>query len=186
MIWRRDRFGRGGDHTPFNENGFPAVRFTEAFEDFGRQHQDVREEGGQRRGDLPEFVSPEYIANVARVNAMTLASLAWAPPPPENVRYVTERGQNNTTLSWDAMPGVNYEIVWRETAAPRWENVRNAGAVNRYTFSDLSKDNFFFGVRAVNDKGHASLVVFPKPPVRIPPPGAGERPAPTPAPKEGR
>ena len=169
MVWRRDRYGRGGDHTPFNEKGFPAVRFAEAYEDFTRQHAEVREENGQRFGDLPEFVSPEYIANVARVNAMTLASLALAPPPPENVRFVTERGANNTVVSWDALSGVNYEIVWRDTAAPRWEDSRVAGAVNRYTFADLSKDNYFFGVRAVSEKGHPSLVVFPKPPARRPP-----------------
>jgi hypothetical protein len=178
MVWRRDRYGRGGDHTPFNEQGFPAVRFAEAYEDFTRQHADVREEGGQRFGDLPEFVSPEYIANVARINAATLASLALAPPPPENVRFVTERGLNNTVISWEALPGVSYEIVWRDTAAPRWENSRAVGAVNRHTFPDLSKDNFFFGVRAVSEKGHPSLVVFPKPPGRRPPLEGGPAPRP--------
>lgn len=180
MVWRRDRYGRGGDHTPFNEKGYPAVRFAEAYEDFTRQHAEVREENGKRFGDLFEFVSPEYIANVARLNAMTLASLAQAPPPPENVRFVTERGANNTVISWESQPGVSYEIVWRDTAAPRWENARAVGPVNRYTFADLSKDNYFFGVRAVSEKGHPSLVVFPKPPARRP---AGQGAA-TPPPKQ--
>lgn len=181
MVWRRDRYGRGGDHTPFNEKGYAAVRFAEAYEDFTRQHQDVREENGQRLGDLPEFVSPEYIANVARINAMTLASLALAPPPPENARFVTERGVNNTVLSWEALPGVSYEIVWRDTTAPRWDNVKAVGAVNRYTFPDLPKDNYYFGIRAVSEKGDPSLVVFPKPPARRPP---GEQPGGGPPPKQ--
>ncbi len=174
MIWRRDRFGRGGDHTPFSEQGFPAVRFCEAAEDFTRQHANVNETDGVKHGDLFEFVTPEYTANVARLNALTLANLASAPPPPENVRYGTERGKNNTLLSWQASPdnAAGYEVVWRDTTAPRWEHSEPAGSELKFK-SDISKDNFFFGVRAVDAKGHRSIVVWPKPPARpagAPPP----------------
>ncbi len=167
MIWRRDRFGRGGDHSPFSDAGYPAVRFCEAVEDFTRQHANVKEDNGVKYGDLVDFVTPEYTANVARLNALTLASLASAPPPPENVRYVTERGKNNTSLSWEASPdnAAGYEVVWRDTTAPRWEHSQAVGQELRFK-SDLSKDNYFFGVRAIDGKGHRSLVVFPKPPPR--------------------
>lgn len=177
MIWRKDRFGRGGDHSPFAEQGFAAVRFCEAIEDFTRQHAKVTEENGVRKGDLIEFVDFQYIANVARINALTLANLAAAPAPPENAKYGTQRGENSTIITWEASPdtgssqgAASYEIVWRDTTAPRWEHVVDAGKELRYKSTELSKDNYFFGVRAVDAKGHRSLVIFPKPPVR--PPGA--------------
>ena len=176
MIWRKDRFGRGGDHSPFAEVGYPAVRFCEAIEDFTRQHAKVVEEGGVRKGDLFEYVDPEYIANVARINAVTLASLADAPAPPENAKYMNQRGENSTIITWEASPdnAASYEIVWRDTTAPRWEHVIDAGKELKFRSTELSKDNYFFGVRAVDAKGHRSLVIFPKPPVR--PQGAGAPP----------
>jgi len=172
MIWRKDRFGRGGDHSSFAEAGFAAVRFCEAIEDFTRQHAKVVEENGVRKGDLFEFVNPEYVANVARLNALTLANLAAAPAPPENAKYGTQRGENSTIITWEASPdnAASYEIVWRDTTAPRWEHIIDAGKELKFRSTELSKDNYFFGVRAVDAKGHRSLVIFPKPPAR--PPGA--------------
>src|SRR5216117_1285711 len=102
MTYRRDRYGRGGDHIPFLERGFPAVRFTEPNEDYAHQHQNVRMENGKQYGDLPEFVDYPYVANVARVNAAALAMLASAAPPPRDARIVTRRLTNDTDLQWSA------------------------------------------------------------------------------------
>ncbi|HSB28630.1 MAG TPA: M20/M25/M40 family metallo-hydrolase, partial [Pyrinomonadaceae bacterium] len=125
LIYRRDRYGRGGDHNPFLERGFPAVRFTEVNEEYKHQHQNVRIEGGVQYGDLPEFVDFAYVANVARVNAASLATLALAPSRPRNVNILTARLSNDTDLKWDANkePDIaGYEIVWRDTTSPVWTN----------------------------------------------------------------
>jgi hypothetical protein len=176
LIFRRDRYLRGGDHTSFNQEGFAAVRFTEWREDFNHQHQDVRTENGVEYGDLAKFVDFEYVANVARLNAAVLASLAAAPPPPENVRIVTKAPDNNTTLRWSAgpkLPAPDYEIVWRETSAPDWQRSLLVGAGkadgsagDTETFSQtipISKDNVIFGVRSVDAAGHRSVAVTPVP-----------------------
>ena len=166
MIYRRDRYLRGGDHRPFLERGFTAVRFTEPNEEYRHQHQNVRVENGVQYGDLPQFVDFAYIANVARVNAAALANLAQAPARPKNVRIVTARLTNDTDLKWDANKEpdfAGYEIVWRETTAPYWTNVRWVGRVNSYTVAGMSKDNYFFGLRAVDRQGHRSPVTFPVP-----------------------
>ncbi len=166
MVYRRDRYGRGGDHIPFLERGFAAVRFTEPNEHFRHQHQNVRVENGIKFGDLPEFVDYPYVANVARVNAANLAMLAFAPAKPRTVVILTARLSNDTDLKWDANEEpdlAGYEIVWRETAAPVWTNSRWVGNVTSYTMKGLSKDNVFFGVRSIDKQGNRSPVSFPRP-----------------------
>ncbi len=166
MVYRRDRYLRGGDHIPFLERGFPAVRFTEPNEDYTHQHQNVRTENGVRYGDLPEFVDFAYIAQVARVNAAALSTLALAPAMPKNVGIVTKRLTNDTDLQWDANKEpdlAGYEIVWRETTGAVWTNARNVGNATSYTMKGMSKDNYFFGVRAVDREGNRSPVSFPRP-----------------------
>ncbi len=165
LIFRLDRYLRGGDHFSFNQQGFSAVRFTEFREDFHHQHQNVRNEGGVEYGDLPKFVDFEYVANVARVNAATLASLAAAPAPPANVHLETKSLENDSTLTWDASPGglaTEYEVVYRATTSPEWEHVEKVGNVTRTTLK-ISKDNVIFAVRAVDRAGHRSLPVVPVP-----------------------
>ena len=166
MVYRRDRYGRGGDHIPFLERGVAAVRFTEPNENYRHQHQNVRTENGIRYGDLPEFVDFPYVANVARVNAASLAMLALAPAEPRNVAIVTGRLSNDTDLKWDPNqePDLGgYEIVWRDTTSPIWTNSRRVGKVTSYTMKGMSKDNYFFGVRAVDGAGLRSPVSFPRP-----------------------
>ncbi|WP_405806590.1 M28 family metallopeptidase [Streptomyces sp. NBC_01187] len=168
VIYRRDRYLRGGDHIPFLERGFPAARFTEPAEDFAHQHQDVRVENGKRYGDLPEFCDFTYIARVARVNAAALWSLARAPEAPRGAKILTSALTNDTELVWERPePGhgprpAGYELVWRETTAPEWTHVRDVGDTTRHTV-DLSKDNVFFGVRAVGPGGYRGPVSFPAP-----------------------
>ena len=166
MIYRRDRYLRGGDHIPFLERGYTAVRFTEADEDYTHQHQNVRTENGVFYGDTPEYVDFEYTANVARVNLIALASLASAPAKPKNVGIVTTRLTNDTELKWDANTDADlagYEIVWRETTAPEWTDSSFVGNVTNFLVKGRSKDNYFFGVRAVDKDGNKSPVVYPHP-----------------------
>ena len=166
LIFRRDRFLRGGDHTSFNAEGFAAVRFTEWRENFAHQHQSVRTENGTQFGDLPRFVNTAYVANVARLNAATLANLAAAPPPPVAVRVLTDALDNNTELAWQPGPGAPagtaYEIVWRATEQPTWTTVAPAGAALRLTLP-VSKDNVVFGVRSTDAAGHRGAAVLPIP-----------------------
>ena len=172
LIYRRDRYGRGGDHIPFLERGYPAVRFTEVNEEFRHQHQNIRVENGIQFGDLPEFVDFEYVANVARINAASLAALAWAPARPKGVNILSQRLSNDTELRWEANKEpelAGYEVVWRETSEPLWTNSRPVGNVTRVTMTGMSKDNYFFGVRAVDKDGNRSPVSFPKPAGRTQP-----------------
>jgi hypothetical protein len=165
LVFRLDRYLRGGDHYSFNQQGFAAVRFTEFREDFHHQHQNVRTEGGIEYGDLPKFVDFDYVAHVARLNAATLASLASAPSPPANVHLLTKDLENDSTLTWEKSPGrpaSGYEILWRATSSPEWEHVEKVGNVTRTTLK-LSKDNVIFAVRAVDAPGHRSLPVVPVP-----------------------
>ncbi|HMF89643.1 MAG TPA: M28 family peptidase [Candidatus Angelobacter sp.] len=164
LIFRRDRYLRGGDHSAFNDQGFAAVRFTEYREDFHHQHENPRTENGIEFGDLPKFVDYDYVANVARLNAATLASLALAPAPPGKVRLLTKELENNSKIQWEAAPGATaYEVLWRATSDPAFppENVLRTTE----TKVDLveSKDNVIFGVRSVGDRGHRSLIVVPEP-----------------------
>ena len=166
LVYRRDRYLRGGDHQPFLERGFTAVRITEPNEDYNRQHQNLRTENGVNYGDLPDFVDFEYVANVTRVNMISLASLANAPAKPKNVAIVTARLTNDTDLKWDANADTDiasYEVVWRDTTSAVWTNSVNVGNVTTYTVKDMSKDNYFFGVRAVDKDGNKSPVVYPRP-----------------------
>jgi Peptidase family M28 len=165
LVFRLDRYLRGGDHSSFNQQGFAAVRFTEFREDFHHQHQNVRTENGIDYGDLPRFVDFDYVARVARLNAATLASLASAPAPPVKVRLLAKDLENDSTLTWERSPGGSasaYEVLWRGTTSPEWEHVQNFGNVQRATLK-LSKDNVIFAVRAVDAQGHRSLAVVPLP-----------------------
>lgn len=165
LVFRPDRFLRGGDHTSFNRQGFAAVRITEYHENYHHQHQNPRTENGIEYGDLPKFVDYAYLANVARLNAATLATLASAPAPPANVRIEVRKLENDSTLMWEASPdgrAASYEVVWRPTTSPDWEQAVPAGNVKQFTVP-RSKDNGIFGVRAVDAQGHRSLVVLPRP-----------------------
>ncbi|HTJ26760.1 MAG TPA: M20/M25/M40 family metallo-hydrolase [Candidatus Limnocylindria bacterium] len=162
LIWRADRFLRGGDHESFNAQGFPAVRFTEPRETFAHQHQNVRVENGVQYGDLEQYVDFDYLAKVARYDAASLAALALAPAAPK-VSVVTHELTNDTTLTWDAVPrAVRYEIVRRATTDPVWTSVQDAGDVTHVTLQ-ASKDDWIFGVRSVDAQGHRSVAAFPTP-----------------------
>jgi hypothetical protein len=139
LVFRSDRFGRGGDHTPFAEAGYPAVRFIEVFEEYSRQHTDQ---------DLPEFVDPQYLANVARVNLHSLRALAMAGPAPGDVRVVRDQS-HDTTLSWTAEPGTEYAVYWRATTSPVWEGRQAVGSGGRATIRLMNKDDHVFAVGAV-------------------------------------
>jgi Zn-dependent M28 family amino/carboxypeptidase len=166
LEFRQDRYLRGGDHSSFNEQGFAAVRFTEFRENFTRQHQNVRTENGIEYGDLPKFVNFDYVANVARVNAATLAALASAPGPPQNVKLETKELVNDSTLHWNAPTdgrAVSYEILWRATSAPDWEKSQHVGGNVTRAMVPVSKDNVIFAVQAVDEGGHRSLPIVPSP-----------------------
>ncbi|ORY65901.1 putative zinc metalloprotease [Pseudomassariella vexata] len=171
VVYRLDRYLRGGDHRPFLEAGYPANRFTEPNEDFAHQHQDVRveEESGKQYGDLPEFCDFNFIARVARVNGAALWSLANSPGIPRNVRVNSTELSNDSIFYWDPPAageegaGVGgYEVVWRATDAPFWTDVMDVGLVNEITV-DLSKDNVVFGIRAKSADGSRGVAVLPFP-----------------------
>jgi len=166
MVLRRDRYLRGGDHSSFNAEGFAAVRFTEWRENFDHQHQTLRTENGVEYGDLLKFVDFNYVVRVARLNALTLASLAAAPSEPQNVHILTKALDNNSELTWDvsafAPAGTTYEVVWRDTDEAQWTHSQSAGAETHLKL-DVSKDNVLFGVRAVSAAGDRSLPVPPLP-----------------------
>ncbi|MDP2414170.1 M20/M25/M40 family metallo-hydrolase [Daejeonella sp.] len=163
LIYRRDRYLRGGDHTPFSQQGFAGIRITEMNEDFDRQHQNVRKENGVDYGDLPDFVDYNYTQKVTRMNLASLANLALAPREPLNVGVVTSGLTNKTVLKWENPVGekpAGYYVVMRETTSPVWEKkffiTGNTASLN------YSKDNYYFGVQSVDADGHESLVVIPK------------------------
>ncbi|MBP4139255.1 M28 family metallopeptidase [Flavobacterium geliluteum] len=164
LVYRNDRFLRGGDHTPFSQNGFTAVRFCEINENFDHQHQDLRTENGVVYGDLPEFMDFDYLRKNTCANLATLANLAWSPKAPINVGIEVKQLSNSSTLSWTAPEGTRpfgYQILMRETQSSHWEKtffVQDAKAEIPY-----SKDNYFFAVQSVDALGHASLPVFPIP-----------------------
>ena len=163
LVYRLDRFGRGGDHSAFNALGFPAVRFTENAEDYRHQHQDLRTEGGVQYGDLPANVDFAYLAKVAATNALTAASMASAPPPPMNVK-VAGAVTPDTVLSWSASPGVpaaGYRVHWRDTTEAAWTHALDAGSGSSVTLVNVAIDDFAFGVASVSADGFESPVVFP-------------------------
>lgn len=163
LVFRPDRYLRGGDHSAFNEQGFAAVRLTEYRENFDHQHQNVRTDNGIEYGDKLEYVDFDYVARVGRLNALTLASLAAAPAPPSEVKVVTAKLDNDSTLKWQPSKGASgYEVLWRATTAPTWEHVQPVGDTNTTTLK-ISKDNVIFAVRALDKAGHRSLPVVPVP-----------------------
>jgi Zn-dependent M28 family amino/carboxypeptidase len=168
MIYRLDRFGRGGHHRPFNDEGFAGVRIMETHENYNRQHQNLRTENGIDYGDVIEGVNFPYAAKLTAVNAITLASLAWAPPQPTNVR-IGGAVRPSTRLAWDAVDDSNlagYKVYWRETTAPQWQHSKFVGMVTEYTLDNLVIDNYLFGVASVGKDGNESVVVFPSGSIR--------------------
>lgn len=163
MVYRLDRFGRGGHHRPFNDLGFAGVRIMEAHENYNRQHQDLRVENGINYGDVIEGVNFEYANKLTAVNAITLASLAWAPAEPKNVR-IGGIVAPSTKLKWDkgtAKNIIGYKIYWRLTTASQWEFSRFVGNVDQFELEGIVIDNYYFGVASVSSSGHESVVVFP-------------------------
>ncbi|MGZ4855774.1 MAG: M28 family peptidase [Candidatus Angelobacter sp.] len=164
LIFRRDRYLRGGDHSAFNEQGFAAVRFTEYREDYNHQHQTLRTENGIEYGDLLKFVDFEYVANVARLNAATLASLASSPAPPTDVHLLTKQLENDSKIEWKPAPGATaYEVLWRKTTDAVFPEENLLRTTEPKVDLTDSKDNVIFGVRSVDAKGHRSLIVIPEP-----------------------
>ena len=162
LIYRLDRFGRGGHHRPFCDMGFAGIRIMEAHENYNRQHQDVRTENGIEYGDVIEGVNFGYAAKLTAVNAINLAAMAWAPPQPASVS-IGGAVQPSTTLKWEKVDGAaKYKIYWRDTTAPQWQYAREVGSdVTEFTLEGIVIDNFLFGVAVVGADGHESLVVFP-------------------------
>jgi len=166
LIWRRDRFLRSSDHVSFLTQGYPANRFTEPNENFNHEHQDVRVENGEQIGDLQQFMDFAFLTRVVKVNAAAMWSLATGPGTPKSVGILTQALTNATDLVWAANPDPDldgYEVVWRETTDPDWTHVIPVGNVTSVTLPHFSKDNVFFGVRAVDKTGHHSPVAFPVP-----------------------
>ena len=162
MIYRNDRFLRGGDHSPYVENGFPAIRLTEMNENYYHQHQDVRKEKGIQYGDLLEFIDFEYLRKNTAINLSVLASLAKAPPMPEEVKMDVKKLGNNTQLYWKApktgLPK-GYFVMMRETTSPVWQKKYFTVATEMNL--PYSKDNYFFAVQTVNNDGNESLPAVP-------------------------
>ncbi len=163
MIYRLDRFGRGGHHKPFNDEGFAGIRIMETHENYNRQHQDIRTENGIKYGDVIEKVDFDYCSKLTAVNAINLASLALAPPQPKDVK-IGGIVQPSTILSWSKVDAKNlkgFTIYWRDTTSPIWQYSRYVGMVEEFTLEGIVIDNYLFGVAAVGKDGTESLVVFP-------------------------
>ncbi len=164
MIYRLDRFGRGGHHRPFNDEGFTGVRIMETHENYNRQHQDIREENGIKYGDVIEGVDFDYAAKLTGVNAISLASLASATQMPKNV-MIGGAVQASVKLQWDAVEDENllgYKIYWRDTTSPVWQFSKFIGNLTKYTLENIVIDNYFFGVASVSKNGAESMVQFPQ------------------------
>jgi len=161
MVYRTDRFGRGGDQVSFLEAGYPAVRVTEAHEDYTRQHQDLRTENGVHYGDTIDGVDFRYLARVTALNTITMASLSRAPAPPTGVG-IEGAVTSDTTVQWKKQPdAAGYSVHWRDTTAPQWQHSRLVGATDKVILKDVVIDDWFFGVSAVSADGYQSPVVFP-------------------------
>ncbi|HET7306227.1 MAG TPA: M28 family metallopeptidase [Gammaproteobacteria bacterium] len=166
LMYRQDRYMRGGDQIAFNRDGFPAVRMNETHENWRHQHQDVRKVNGVQYGDLIKFVSIPFLTNMTAANAIAIASMAWAPPPPSKVS-IKGGLSPDTTLSWKSIDSgkasnlSGYRIYWRRTAAPMWQHSRWGGKTTQYTLKNLVIDNWYFGVASVSKDGFESPVVFP-------------------------
>ena len=168
VVYRLDRFGRGGHHRPFNDLGYPGIRIMETNENYTRQHQDLRTEDGITYGDTLDGVNFDYAAKLTGLNAVSLAAMAWAPNPPKGVK-IKGAVQPSTTLSWDALDKTQnpqlkgYKIYWRHTDAPQWEYSKFVGNVTEATLENIVIDNYFFGVASVNNNDVESVVVYPGP-----------------------
>lgn len=166
VVYRLDRFRRGGHHRPFNDLGFPGIRIMETNEHYHRQHQDLRVENGIKYGDTIDGVNFDYAAKLTALNAVSLAGMAWAPNPPTKVS-IKGAVQPSTTLSWakanqkENPQLAGYKVYWRYTDAPQWQFSRYVGDVTEYTLKNVVIDNYFFGVASVSKDGHESPIVFP-------------------------
>ena len=161
LIYRLDRFGRGGHHRPFNDAGFAGIRIMEAHENYTQQHQDIRMEEGIEYGDKLKFVNFDYAAKLTAVNAINLASIAWAPSAPSNVQ-IGGIVEPSAKLKWEKSDGaVGYRIYWRDTTSPTWDYSRYVGDVSEFTLDGIVIDNYFFGISSVDENGFESPVVFP-------------------------
>ena len=163
MIYRLDRFGRGGHHRPFNDLGYAGVRIMEAHENYNRQHQDIRKENGIKYGDVISGVNFKYAKSLTAVNAINLASLGWSPEEPKNLK-IGGIVEPSTKLKWDIHDDegiIGYKIYWRNTTSPVWENSKFVGKINDYTLEGVVIDNFLFGVSSVSKRGFESIIVFP-------------------------
>ncbi len=165
LIQRRDRTLRGGDHLPFLERGLAAVRFSEPFENYAHQHQNVRVENGQRFGDLPEFVDPAYVTRVTQANLAGLLSLAWAPAPPAEVRIDARELSNDTQLQWTPVAGAaGYRVLWRRSEAAQWQQALDLGPQAREALlKGVSRDDWVFAVQALGAQGQTGLAVYAPP-----------------------
>ncbi|AZJ31989.1 Peptidase family M28 [Tenacibaculum mesophilum] len=161
MIYRLDRFGRGGHHRPFNDTGFAGIRIMEAHENYTQQHQDIRTENGIEYGDRLQFVNFEYAKKLTAVNAINLANIAAAPPSPKNVG-IGGIVEASAKLQWDKVNGAKgYKIYWRDTTSPTWDNFKYVEGTTKFTLNGIVLDNYFFGVSTVGKNGHESIVSFP-------------------------
>ena len=163
LVYRLDRFGRGGHHRPFNDLGFTGIRIMEAHENYTQQHQDIRTEDGIEYGDVIEHVNFDYAGKLTAVNAINMASLAWAPPAPKNVA-IGGIVEPSAKLKWEKVGRddvTGYKIYWRDTTAPQWEHSRFVGNVDNFSLEGIVIDNYLFGVSAVGTNGNESVVVFP-------------------------
>ena len=161
MVYRLDRFGRGGHHRPFNDAGFAGIRIMEAHENYTQQHQDIRTENGIAYGDVLEHVNFDYARKLTAVNAINLASIAWAPPAPKEVK-IGGIVEPSARLQWSKVDGAtSYKVYWRDTTAPQWEHSRNVGNLTEFTLKGIVIDNSLFGVSSVSADGFESPVVFP-------------------------
>ncbi|MDB2462537.1 M28 family peptidase, partial [Algibacter sp.] len=161
MVYRLDRFGRGGHHRPFNDLGYAGIRIMEAHENYTQQHQDIREEDGIKYGDVIEHVNFDYAKKLTAVNAINLASLASSPPPPSNVA-IGGVVEPSVKFKWQKVDGAKgYKIYWRDTTSPTWDNSRYVGNINEFTLNGIVIDNYFFGIASVGENGFESAIVFP-------------------------
>lgn len=161
MVYRLDRFGRGGHHRPFNDLGFPGIRIMEAHENYTQQHQDIRTEKGINYGDTFDHVNFGYTKKITAINAINMASLASAPPAPTTIA-IGGIVEPSAKLKWNAVNGAKgYKIYWRDSTSPTWDHSRYVGNVNEFTLTGIIIDNFFFGIASVNEDGFESVVAFP-------------------------
>ena len=163
MVYRLDRFGRGGHHKPFNDLGYPGIRIMESHENYNRQHQDIRTENGIEYGDVIEYVNFDYVKKLTAVNAINMASLAWAPPAPKVVK-IGGIVEASVKLKWNEVNDedlAGYKIYWRHTTSPTWQHSRFVGKLTEFTLEGIVIDNYYFGVSTVGKNGHESPVVFP-------------------------